>query len=244
MNNHEYIIDFCRHRKGSTPGRFLDYGCGGGQVVALGLKAGLDFYGCDLFYEGGDHSGEIPTELLEKGRVLRMQDATIPFPDQHFDVVSNNQVMEHVVDLDQALREIHRVLKPGGVSLSIFPDRSIWREGHTGIPFLHWFPKGSRPRLYYAWFMRSLGLGTFRKGRTPWEFANYFSKWLDDWTVYRSERELEAAYRKHFPQHEHAELEWFDKRVEHRPMLQRLPAFAKLFVSRKWGGMVLVSTKE
>ena len=242
MNNHEYIVDFCR-RKNAASGRFLDYGCGSGDVVALGLKAGLDFYGCDLFYQGGDHSGQVPADLMQSGRVLRMDDTRIPFPDGYFDVVSNNQVMEHVVDLDQALREIQRVLKPGGVALSIFPDRSIWREGHTGIPFLHWFPKGTRPRLYYAWLMRSLGMGKYRKGRTAWEFALYFTRWLDDWTVYRSERELEAAYRKYFARHEHVELEWFDRRVEQRPALRTLPSFAKRFAARKYGGMVLVSTK-
>jgi ubiquinone/menaquinone biosynthesis C-methylase UbiE len=34
-------------------------------------------------------------------------------------VVINNQVMEHVEDIDAALSEIHRVLKPGG-TFSVF----------------------------------------------------------------------------------------------------------------------------
>ena len=35
------------------------------------------------------------------------------------------------------LAKISRVLKPGGMVLSLFPDKGVWREGHCGIPFLH-----------------------------------------------------------------------------------------------------------
>ena len=56
-------------------------------------------------------------------------------------------------------REIHRVLKPGGTVLSIFPSRDVFREGHIGIPFSHWFPKGSRVRFYYTWALRAGGPG-------------------------------------------------------------------------------------
>src|ERR1019366_9228148 len=62
------------------------------------------------------------------------------FADCYFDLVVNNQVLEHVDDLDGVLREIHRVVKPGGQVLSIFPSRDVFREGHIGIPFAHWFP--------------------------------------------------------------------------------------------------------
>ena len=34
--------------------------------------------------------------------------------------------------------KIHRVLKPGGTLLSLSPDKSVWHEGHCGVPFLHW----------------------------------------------------------------------------------------------------------
>ena len=46
--------------------------------------------------------------------------------------------------------------------LSIFPSRDVFREGHIGIPFSHWFQKESRVRFYYTWALRGLGLGTWK----------------------------------------------------------------------------------
>ena len=82
----------------------------------------------------------------------------ISFDDASFDVVINNQVMEHVDDLETAIAEIHRVLKSGGLVVSIFPDASIWREEHTGVAFLHWFRPG-RLRFSYAIMCLALGVG-------------------------------------------------------------------------------------
>jgi ubiquinone/menaquinone biosynthesis C-methylase UbiE len=52
----------------------------------------------------------------------------LPFPDEHFDLVLGHAVLHHIPDLDQAFREFHRVLTPGGVVLfagepSLYGDR-------------------------------------------------------------------------------------------------------------------------
>jgi len=46
----------------------------------------------------------------------------IPWPDHTFDFVFATSVFEHVSDQGLAYREIHRVLKPGGRVLNIFPQ--------------------------------------------------------------------------------------------------------------------------
>jgi SAM-dependent methyltransferase len=142
--------------------KVLDFGCGAGQIVKLLRNTGISAFGCDVFYGGG--ADPIPDEL--SGFIFKMHGNVIPFPSCTFDVVVNNQVMEHVQDIEAALFEIHRVLKPGGTLLNLFPDKSIWREGHCGVPFLHWFPKRSTLRIYYALFWRSIGFGNFTEG-TP-----------------------------------------------------------------------------
>ena len=213
-------------------GRVLDYGCGAGQIVGILRARGIDASGCDVFYGGGDYSTHIPAELAAD--IRRMQDGRIPFPDDTFDVVISNQVMEHVPDLTAVSREIARVLRPGGRAIHVFPDRGVWREGHCGIPFLHWFPKGSALRVYYAATLRKLGLGSYTTGKTAMQWSRDFCEWLDAWTHYRSQREVHAAIGGRI---EHLEHLWFDARLGKRP----LPPPLKRWVTRKLAGMVLVS---
>jgi SAM-dependent methyltransferase len=178
-----YVLDFARRHGG----RILDYGCGAGQVVLAGRQAGLDIYGADVFYEGA------ATRPPASEFISPITAGRIPFPNAHFDLVTDNQVMEHVADLDAVLGEIHRVLKPGGTMLSLFPAVDVWREGHIGIPFAHWFRKGSRSRYYYTWALSSLGVGTW-KDQAPADKL----EWIDRWTCYRSRKQIFRAYDRYF----------------------------------------------
>lgn len=47
--------------------------------------------------------------------------AALTLPDGEFDAVVSNDVFEHLPDLDRALSEVARVLRPGGVMLATFP---------------------------------------------------------------------------------------------------------------------------
>src|SRR6267378_5347932 len=106
MDNYQFCVDWVMRQAPPTGARVLDYGCGAGQIVALLLEKNLESFGCDVFYEGGDYSTQIAGDLLGSA-IRRMQpDGTIPFGDSSFDFIINNQVMEHVPDLDLVLSEI------------------------------------------------------------------------------------------------------------------------------------------
>ena len=45
----------------------------------------------------------------------------IPFPDDSFDVIYN-KVLEHLSNPDKFLTEAFRILKPGGIIISLVPD--------------------------------------------------------------------------------------------------------------------------
>ena len=228
--------EFCAHWAAGRGATVLDYGCGAGQTVGILRSSGVDAYGCDVFYGGGSYEEMVPAGL--RCAVRRMSDSRIPFQDETFDVVVSNQVLEHVADLDAALREIRRVLKPDGVTLNLFPHREVWREGHCGIPFLHRFRKGGRSRIYYAAALRSLGMGEWKGGKSSMQWSRDFCSWLDQWTYYRSLEELHVTFERHFSSTEHIEREWLLARL---PVGRYFPPTVQQILARKAAGIVLVS---
>jgi SAM-dependent methyltransferase len=220
-------------------GRVLDYGCGGAELVSACLEAGLDASGCDLYYEGGDLSGRVPERLFRECRVQRMVEGRIPWPDQTFDVVLTNQVFEHVEDLEQALSEIQRVMKHGGSLVALFPDRGVWKEPHCGIPFAHWFPKGSRLTTLWLFLFRCWGFGYFKQGLSRWEWSVDFTQWIAQWTHYRSRTELKALLAGRFGEPRDIAVDFFNQRAAHRPWLLHLPNRVKRFIVSTWAGVAL-----
>jgi len=244
VDNYEYCAHFVLDAARGREAKVLDYGCGAGQIVTALRAKRVEAFGCDVFYGGGDASKAVPGEML--GTIIReVEHGRIPFPDATFDVVINNQVMEHVEDLDAVLDEIHRVVKPAGLVLSLFPDRGVWREGHCGIPFLHWFRKGTKPRIFYATLLRLLGLGYYTAGKSALKWSRDFCEWLDEWTWYRSYADIRQAYEKHFMNIEHIEDKWLVARFASRlPLIRTVPRVAQRLVVRKLAGLVFVCSKR
>ena len=248
-----FVLDFCKSFAREHPrSPILDFGCGAGDLVAAGLQAGLPMSGADVFYGGSKSRDQAEASGLLGGAVREIREGRLPFPDAHFGLVVNNQVMEHVDDLDRALAEIHRVLAPGGLLLSIFPSRDVFREGHIGIPFSHWFPKDSRARFYYTWALRSLGLGTWKQeAPSARQWAVDKLRWIDTYTRYRTRSEIFDAYGRYF-RNETREMDYIRYRLLDRPgrawiaSALRFPpaAAAARAVFRKLAFFVILSRKE
>lgn len=197
MNNYEFCATYIKKNAAGRPIVALDYGCGAGEIVTNLREMGIDASGCVVFYKGGDYSSKISSQLFVL-IIKPMENGIIPFSDESFDFVVNNQVLEHVEDIDFVLGEIYRVLRPGGQLLSLFPDKSVWREGHCGIPFLHWFPKGSQSRVYYSALLRTMGLGHYKGTKSIWQWSQDFCEWLDQWIWYRESIEIRDTFEKSF----------------------------------------------
>lgn len=248
-----YVLDFAIRFARERPGaKTLDYGCGAGAVVAAARAAGLDMWGADVYY-GGSQTRAAAERAGLLGEIIRpMRDGRLDFPPGAFDLVVNNQVLEHVEDLEATLDDIYRALKPGGTLLSVFPSRDVFREGHIGIPFAHWFPKGSRVRLLYAWALRAIGFGYWkRQAPTCRQWAADKLNWIDTYTRYRSRREIRAAFDARF-RNEFREPEYIRYRLRQSPRLAPLTRLLDLplapaaatWLFRKLAFMVIVSHKE
>lgn len=248
-----FVLDFARRLASARPAAsILDFGCGAGELVSAGRRAGLDIVGADVFYGGSEARVQAERSGMLGTAICEIVDGRLPFEDSRFDLVTNNQVLEHVEDLDLVLREIHRVLKPGGTVLSLFPSRDVFREGHIGIPFAHWFRPGSRARYLYTWVLRSAGLGTWKQqAPTSRQWARDKLDWLDRYTRYRARKEILAAFSRYFS-NEFREVEYIRYRLCDTPALAPLarlldlpggPA-AAVAVFRKLAFLVIVSRKE
>ncbi|MFA5480732.1 MAG: class I SAM-dependent methyltransferase [Candidatus Muiribacteriota bacterium] len=245
MNNYDFCVTWVKEKSNNRKIKVLDYGCGAGQIVKRFRAEDIEAYGCDVFFEGGDYSKSVGDNLFENGIIRRMgKDNIIPFDDNYFDFIVNNQVFEHVENTDCVLKEISRVLKSDGVLLSIFPDKSVWREGHCGIPFLHWFPKKSKFRIFYACIFRAIGFGYHKKNKSILKWSRDFCEWLDNWTYYRNYSEIEYYFKKYFKKINHIEHYWLKKRlnsiVSYRILLV-LPIIIRKLLVKKMCGLVFES---
>jgi len=95
----------------------LDLGCGDGNFARMTFAAPLD--------AGIDPSAVSIEEARRTHmyRELKITDGlTIPYPDGHFASVMSNSVLEHIPNLDATLREVHRVLQPGGLFVFTTPS--------------------------------------------------------------------------------------------------------------------------
>ena len=110
----------------------LDIGCGIGQIAEY-FSHRNDVVGADVHNR----------LLLSQDSPLRftlLTSETLPFNRDFFDIVITNHVIEHIRDQNQHLREIQRVLKPGGICYLATPNWNFPVEPHYRIPFIHYFP--------------------------------------------------------------------------------------------------------
>jgi SAM-dependent methyltransferase len=85
--------------------KVLDVGCGSGKVAKVLKSSGLDVTGVD--------SHPIAVQMAKQGGVnAELADATaLPYPDNSFDTVFTNHVLEHVLQFKKAMAECVRVAK-------------------------------------------------------------------------------------------------------------------------------------
>jgi SAM-dependent methyltransferase len=101
----------------------LDVGCGGGRTIdtLATVATGGKVYGIDYSPASVDTARRTNAAWIEKGRVDLRQCSvsTLPFPADTFDVVTAVETHYYWPNLDADLREILRVLKPGGALVII-----------------------------------------------------------------------------------------------------------------------------
>jgi ubiquinone/menaquinone biosynthesis C-methylase UbiE len=112
----QYVLD--RYRDLFTGKDLLEIGSGTGRQLktlshicksAIGIEVADSLYAPLRVMDIRDYDGE-----------------NIPFPDRSFDVIFSSHVLEHIRNEHAVYREMHRVIRPNGVSINIVPTHT-WR---------------------------------------------------------------------------------------------------------------------
>ena len=112
---HQYFLEMLV----GTHGRVLEIGCGSGQMQLDLLRRGYEVVGIDIATGMIEATRKLVNEKLPNARprLLVGDIEALAFPDAYFDVVLAAGVIEYLRSDEKSLREISRVLKPGGIVL-------------------------------------------------------------------------------------------------------------------------------
>ena len=119
----------------STLGKkVLEVGCGAGYDAYEFCRKGAIYTGVDITPENIERTRK-HLDLYELTGDIRQGDAErLDFPDELFDIVFSNGVLHHVPDIEQSLKEIHRVLREGGEFwLTLYHRNSIFYRISLGL---------------------------------------------------------------------------------------------------------------
>lgn len=115
------------------PGKLLDAGCGEDAPFTRRFSPEAWTTGIDLCPV---RPANLPLVQGDLGK--------LPYTDNTFSIVFSRSVFEHLAEPEQVMREIHRVLKPGGVCIILTPNRYDYSSVAANLT----------PYWFHAWFVK------------------------------------------------------------------------------------------
>jgi SAM-dependent methyltransferase len=106
--------------------KVLEIGCGLGTDGAQFAKAGADYTGVDLTGAAVELSRKHFKLFNLPGNFQTADAEKLDFADESFDLVYSHGVLHHTPDTAKAIREIHRVLRPGGRAIVMLYHRNSY----------------------------------------------------------------------------------------------------------------------
>jgi len=136
--------------------RLLEVGCGMGTDLLQFARGGAEVTGVDLTPRSVETSRHHLSLYGQTGSFALTDAENLPFTNGSFEVVYSNGVLHHTPDTLRAVREIHRVLRPGGLARVMLYHRHSWN---------YWFE---------IILHRGLLHGELLRGRSPEEIMSRY----------------------------------------------------------------------
>jgi len=96
----------------------------------------------------GLHDGARFRQRYPNIRYVHGDATSLPFPDDSFDIVHSNAVIEHVGDRDAQAAFVREALRVGRQVFLTTPNRWFPLELHTRLPLVHWLPERAAHLAY------------------------------------------------------------------------------------------------
>ena len=96
--------------------KILDLGCGRGEFLRGFIRCGLNGYGVD--------QSTIAKSVCPEAEILQsnLENEPLPYDDNTFDAIFSKSVLEHFYYPEKLVMEIYRIVKPGGLVITMVPD--------------------------------------------------------------------------------------------------------------------------
>ncbi len=147
--------------------RYLDVGCGFGGFLVAFARLGLDVLGIEIdpqriqFAEANCLDHDLKDCVLA-GNIL---DETLVDRLGHFDVITCIDVIEHVLDVPLALRNMTDMLNPGGILMLEIPNKHslsfVVRDGHFELFGITLIDRNDAIKYHKAFFNYEYDIGDY-----------------------------------------------------------------------------------
>ena len=119
--------------------RWLEVGPGQGDQLAIAKDAGWQVHAVEINPVAIPRLKRIADDRIFYGDLLAAR-----YPDDHFDVVISNEVIEHLIDPLEFFRETHRILRPGGIAVMSTGNGRGWTARLRGRDWKYFGEGGLR----------------------------------------------------------------------------------------------------
>ena len=148
-----YPFENCKNKK------ILEIGCGGGIDSMEYSRNGGDVWATDLTDEAVKFTkGRIERNDFKNIKVEKVSVKDVPYEDNFFDVVHVFGILHHITDVDVGVKEILRVLKPGGSVYAMFYNKNSLLYYHSIM------------------YLRGVVDGEFERGLTEEDLVSKYSE--------------------------------------------------------------------
>lgn len=171
----EYPMKLCTHlfnlfelKKGM---KLLEPGCGRGDFLSNFKKLDLDVEGVDISSESLNFDNDLKIKLCD------IEKEKLPFSNDTFDVVFSKSFIEHLSKPEKYLEEAFRVLKPGGILLTLVPDwESNYKKYFDDFTHKSPFTKIALEDAYKMFGFSDINVFKFRQLPIVWKYPilNFF----------------------------------------------------------------------